>query len=102
MAINKAYKVLSDPDLRKQYDSKWHQKHQLHAWPIQDEVNISEFDILECLPERYMYSCRCGGNYELSRNEVCFKVDFVQCSTCSLCVKVCYDVNQELEFFTGF
>lgn len=87
--VNKAWKVLSDPELRKQYDASWKQRNTMQQWPIQEVVNFEEFDLCDNEGE-YCYSCRCGGNLILTKTDALFQVDYVCCDICSLCIKVEY------------
>jgi len=94
--VNKAWKVLSDPELRKQYDSSWMQRNTFQLWPIQEVVNFEEFDMCGD-SEQYNYCCRCGGNLILTKTDALFQVDYVCCDICSLCVKVEYNSVTEEE-----
>ena len=93
--VSKAWKVLSDPELRKQYDASWKQRNTMQQWPIQEVVNFEEFDL--CDDGNYCYLCRCGGNLILTKTDALFQVDYVCCSMCSLCVKVEYKSEPALE-----
>lgn len=42
--VNKAYKILSDHKLRKQYDVKWKERCLAQTYPIQDTVEFEEFE----------------------------------------------------------
>lgn len=81
--VKRAYDILNDPDLKKQYDACWLQEQQGQEWPIQDQVDIEEF-------YDGVYPCRCGGQYELSPTDQMFKMTYVICNTCSLCIQVFY------------
>ena len=88
--VNKAWNILGNEQLRKEYDSKWKQRLLAQDWPIQDEVHIEEFDEDED-QECFWWDCRCSGKYILQLVEVQIQVDFVLCDTCSLCIRVKYD-----------
>lgn len=92
--IDRAWKILSDPELRQKYDAAWTQRCIAQDWPIQDEVDICEFtqeDSTESAEDAYFtYPCRCGGSHVLSRSDITLKFDFVCCDTCSLTIKVLY------------
>ena len=87
--INKAWNILSNVDLRKEYDSKWTQRCILQEYPIQDTVDIDDFD-LDLSDNNYKYSCRCGGFYMISETDLKFNVDLVCCESCSLTVRIVY------------
>jgi len=44
IAVNRAYKILSDPDLRTQYDVKWKERCLAQTFPIQETVDFEEFE----------------------------------------------------------
>lgn len=85
-AISTAWKVLGDPELRKQYDAAWTQRCTAQAQPLQDSVAVDEFDITA--DGRWVFPCRCGGNYELTSQDIEFRVDYVSCPSCSLCIAI--------------
>lgn len=90
IAIDKAWKILGNQETRNEYDARWKQRCIAQDWPIQDEIEIEDFDYEED-PERYVYSCRCGGQYVLTGVDVSFQMDYVSCAFCSLCIKVDYN-----------
>ena len=94
MKVKKAWDILSDPTSRKEYDARWKQHCMAQDWPVQDEVDIKEFDHYED-SECFVYECRCGGEYVLSETDVKFKMDYVSCGFCSLCIKVKYTEDSD-------
>jgi len=88
VAVSEAWKVLGDPELRKQYDAAWVQRCTAQTQPVQDSVNIDEFDVTA--DGRWVFSCRCGEEYELTSQNVEFRVDYLSCSSCSLCIAIQY------------
>ena len=91
--ISKAWKVLGNVSSRKEYDARWKQRCMAQAWPIQDDVDIEDFDIEDDTFE-YTHGCRCGGLFRLTRTDVFYHLDIVACEFCSLCVRGNYD-NQD-------
>jgi diphthamide biosynthesis protein 4 len=89
ISIDKAWKILSNPDLRAEYDAKWHEHALAQDLPIQDYVLFEDFDHEEL--NAYTYVCRCGGKYVLSEIDSQVHFDVVCCDTCSLTIKVVYD-----------
>ncbi|XP_013083276.2 DPH4 homolog [Biomphalaria glabrata] len=85
--IDRAWKILSDPKSRAQYDAMWHERSLVQDLPIQEMVDFKEFDLDEKL---YTYPCRCGSLYVLTDVESQFHFDIVCCGTCSLTIKVIY------------
>lgn len=87
--IKKAWEILSDEKLRQEYNIRWQQRKVAQSYPIQNEVNIEEFDEEEsecCMT----HPCRCGGFYVLTENDVKFHYDIVCCDTCTLSIKIIY------------
>ncbi|KAL4223479.1 DnaJ subfamily C member 24 [Mactra antiquata] len=61
--INYAWKVLSDPWLRDQFDIKWKERCLAQSFPIQDTVDIDEFDVIETVKNGENYfntNCNIG------------------------------------------
>ena len=94
--IDKAWKVLGDPELRKEYDAKWQQRCLAQKWPIQDDVEFVEFYLEE--DDCFYYDCRCGGQHILTSTDVSFKVDLVCCGSCSLSIRVLYSDDDQFTF----
>jgi len=88
VAILKAWTVLGNAELRRQYDAAWVQRCTAQTQTVQDSVNIEEFD--ETGDGRRVFPCRCGAEYELSCQNVEFKLDYLSCPSCSLCIAVQY------------
>lgn len=92
--INFAWNILSDADLRKQYDIKWKQRCISQEWPIQDDVCVEEFDksdVSDLDENMYTYPCRCGGLFVISETDIQIKFDIVCCDTCSLSIRILFD-----------
>lgn len=87
--IRKAWDILSNEKLRKEYDVKWQQRKVAQNYPIQNEVDICEFEEDDELI--LTYPCRCGGYYSLSESDTKFCYDIVCCDTCTLSIKVIYN-----------
>lgn len=92
-AATKAWKVLSDPSLRAEFDACWKQNSLAQKWPVQEDVLFEDLEWIED-EDVYCVSCRCGGNYELTKSDAFFKADIVPCGSCSLCVRVVYPPAQ--------
>ena len=87
IAIDRAWKVLSDIEMRKEYDARWTLRCAAQKWPVQDDVDLTDFEWNED-EQMYLYPCRCGGEYVLSQTDTGFGVDYVCCESCSLCIHV--------------
>lgn len=110
--IQKAYKVLSDPESRQAYDEslKEHYKHQgfLGSGDGLDDYSLDEFYFNPSIMEYCMDCPRCHAKegfhfseetleeHALERSKHGFQV-FAQCSACSLWVKVNFDLAEEYE-----
>ncbi|XP_059147538.1 DPH4 homolog isoform X2 [Physella acuta] len=88
--VDRAWKILSDPELRAQFDAKWYERSLVQDLPIQETVHIKDFDFDSC-ENVYTYPCRCGSCYVLSELESQVRFDIVCCETCSLTVQVIYE-----------
>ena len=62
--------------------------------PISDTVDL---DDMTFNPESETYSlpCRCGGCYDITEDDMERGVEIVCCSTCTLCVRVLYQLAHE-------
>ncbi|CBK23011.2 uncharacterized protein [Blastocystis hominis] len=84
--VNKAWDVLSDPVKRANYDKQYFADVDVVA---QEIFPFSEFDYRSddaC----YTHYCRCGGKFEIYEEEVAEKIEYVQCSECSLVCQIVY------------
>ncbi|KAG8229880.1 hypothetical protein J437_LFUL008272 [Ladona fulva] len=87
MQIDKAWKTLSDPELRSRYDEHLRQQAAYSSYVIYDTLSM---DDMTCDPElkRYTYSCRCGGSYTIDECELQFGDTIVPCEDCSLAIVI--------------
>jgi len=85
--VNTAYKVLSDVDLKQQYDLQYVSFKNAASVNINDQLNKVDLDEDE---DSYYYNCRCGGYYILMKETAELPIPSlcVSCDTCSLCVQV--------------
>ena len=60
-----------------------------------DEVEIEDFEYDE-ETELYYYPCPCGDRFEIARSMLADGEDVATCPSCSLIVKVIYDVVSSL------
>jgi len=58
-----------------------------------DEVEIEDFDYDE-EEETYYYPCPCGDRFQITKEELMAGEDVATCPSCSLIVKVIYDLEQ--------
>jgi diphthamide biosynthesis protein 4 len=87
MEIDKAWKILRDPEQRKLYDEQLTHT-QLSEQPlIYATLSVSDLDMHED-NLNYSYICRCGGLYSIPQTEVGLEDCFVHCDDCSLIIHV--------------
>ncbi|RZF43833.1 hypothetical protein LSTR_LSTR006374 [Laodelphax striatellus] len=93
VAVDKAWKVLRDPQLRRDYDAQLMSETAAHE-PLLF-ATVTKEDMEECGDE-FSYGCKCGGEYIMSKSELTIHTDpsnndsrfFVECTDCSLCICV--------------
>ncbi|WAQ84688.1 hypothetical protein PtA15_5A261 [Puccinia triticina] len=100
-----AYSILIDPSRRTEYDLKRLQSpagHNtvssagVHAKIVSQVLDLSEFTQLEhegqnqAGGERFVFPCRCGGQFLISEDQMEADIDTIGCDGCSLTVKVEY------------
>ena len=95
--INRAWTTLSDPEMKAFYDATWKQRCIAQKWPVQDDVDVDDLDY-DSESDRHELECRCGGRYTASTRDLEFKVDYVCCDSCSLCVHIRH-TNDSLSLF---
>ncbi|KAF4522133.1 hypothetical protein B566_EDAN012595 [Ephemera danica] len=61
-----------------------------------DEIEIEDFEFDEEL-DIYHYPCPCGDRFEITKQELKDGKDEATCPSCSLVVKVIYDLEKFLE-----
>jgi diphthamide biosynthesis protein 4 len=87
MEIDKAWKILRDPEQRKLYDYQLAQL-QLSGQPvIYASLPISELDWNKD-SLNYSYLCRCGGLYIIEQSEIELEDRYINCDGCSLMIRV--------------
>ncbi|CAK1545798.1 unnamed protein product [Leptosia nina] len=58
-----------------------------------DEVEIEDFEYDED-EEMYYYPCPCGDRFQISKEELMAGEEVATCPSCSLVVKVIYDIEK--------
>lgn len=84
--VNRAFKILSHPNLKHLYDLQYVAS--LHSnITFHDCVSLSDLEVCDT---GFVMDCRCGGAYELSKDAVEISVPeiVVCCNTCSLGISV--------------
>lgn len=88
LKIDDAYKILKDPIMRKEYDSKQFQETSRCQMIIHDTVNRTDF-VYDQTNEVHYHVCKCGGWYILDEDESSVEEEYIICcDECSLVIKV--------------
>ncbi|RVE71465.1 hypothetical protein OJAV_G00052130 [Oryzias javanicus] len=99
LEVDAAWKILSDQNTRRQYDSQRRAEALTQDCPVDSTVHLEDmnFDLEDRM---YVYACRCGGAFSISEQEVEEETEredreegtrrtvLVCCDTCSLSVCV--------------
>lgn len=69
LEVDAAWRILSDQNNRRQYDLQRRAQELKQDWPVHSTVNLEDmtWDQDDYL---YKYSCRCGGEFNISEEEV--------------------------------
>ncbi|XP_063865665.1 diphthamide biosynthesis protein 3-like isoform X3 [Scylla paramamosain] len=62
-----------------------------------DEIEIEDFDFDEDT-ELYTYPCPCGDRFQISKEDLASGEDTATCPSCSLIVKVIYNIEDFAEY----
>ncbi|KAG0339420.1 Diphthamide biosynthesis protein 4 [Podila horticola] len=92
--IMEAWECLRMPAQREFYDSSLKAMKLRANGQVNDDIDLDEMDHDE---ESSVYTspCRCSGEYIISEDELELGVDTVVCSTCSLIVRIHYEVADD-------
>ncbi|KXN71445.1 DnaJ-domain-containing protein [Conidiobolus coronatus NRRL 28638] len=109
LKVQEAYEILKDPISRKDYDLSLTNIQYKDEGVINEEIEIYEMNFNED-EEYYYYTCRCGDYYRLDEQDLLNSSNeklasnqelstLVQCSNCSLIIKVHYQIEEEDLYF---
>ncbi|KAF9381081.1 Diphthamide biosynthesis protein 4 [Podila verticillata] len=92
--IMEAWECLRMPTQREFYDSSLKAMKLRANGQVNDDIDLDDMDYDE---ESSVYTspCRCSGEYIISEDELELGVDTVVCSTCSLIVRIHYEVADD-------
>ncbi|KAF9377189.1 Diphthamide biosynthesis protein 4 [Podila verticillata] len=92
--IMEAWECLRMPAQREFYDSSLKAMKLRANGQVNDDIDLDDMDYDE---ESSIYTspCRCSGEYIISEDELELGVDTVVCSTCSLIVRIHYEVADD-------
>lgn len=89
MKIDKAWKILRDEELRRQYDAEAGQK-EYNDLPIVNESLTKEDMDFDSGTEIYEKPCRCGGSFVIHKDDLVNETQnvYLNCSECSLVIEI--------------
>lgn len=84
--IDNAWKILRDPELRKQYDATLlqedlEQRPLIYAEIASDELEFDDEGVGQFL-------CRCGSMFVINKTDLTHDSVIIECSECTNCIKV--------------
>ncbi|CAO3567473.1 unnamed protein product [Mortierella alpina] len=92
--IKEAWECLRQPNQRAFYDSSLKAMRLRANGHVNDDIDLDDMDYNED-SGTYSAPCRCSGEYIISEDELELGVDTVVCSTCSLIVRIHYEVETD-------
>ncbi|XP_036042554.1 dnaJ homolog subfamily C member 24 [Onychomys torridus] len=84
--IDQAWKILGNEETKKMYDLQRHEAELRRMGPVDAQVYLEDMSWNKD-DESFSLTCRCGGNYTVSKDEV-EEVNLICCDTCSLIVEL--------------
>ncbi|KAM6973305.1 dnaJ homolog subfamily C member 24 [Aplochiton taeniatus] len=91
LEVDLAWKTLSDPLAKRQYDLQRRASELNQSWPVECRMDLDEMT-WDQDSELYTYGCRCGGQFCVGKEEVEQQEEeqgaIVCCDTCSLSIEV--------------
>nr|XP_005491130.1 dnaJ homolog subfamily C member 24 [Zonotrichia albicollis] len=86
LEIHQAWKVLGNEETKQEYDLQQRGDNLTKEWPLHEQIYLEDMSWNED-EQLYTLSCRCGGNYSVSKSET-KDVSLVCCDTCSLVIEI--------------
>ncbi|KAI1904603.1 hypothetical protein AGOR_G00007320 [Albula goreensis] len=85
--VDQAWKILSNEETRRAYDLQLRAHKLKQSWPVDAHICL---DDMECDEDEhiYTYSCRCGGQFIIGKEDVEEEESVICCDTCSLSIEV--------------
>jgi curved DNA-binding protein CbpA len=87
LEIDKAWKILRDPEQKKLYDYQLTQMQLSEQLVIYASLTVCDLDWHED-SLNYSYLCRCGGTYIIEQSEIGLEDCYVDCDDCSLIIHI--------------
>ncbi|XP_043083146.1 dnaJ homolog subfamily C member 24 [Puntigrus tetrazona] len=85
--VDQAWKVLSNEESRKEYNLQLRANELKQSWPVDAHITLDNMN-WDCDTESYTYSCRCGGEFILEKDDFREMETVVCCDSCSLSIEV--------------
>ncbi|KAF9110894.1 Diphthamide biosynthesis protein 4 [Mortierella sp. AM989] len=92
--IKEAWECLRQPAQRAFYDSSLKAMRLRANGQVNDDIDLDDMEYNEDTGA-YTLPCRCSGEYIVSEDELELGVDTVACSTCSLIIRIHYEIAGE-------
>ncbi|XP_050831781.1 dnaJ homolog subfamily C member 24 isoform X1 [Serinus canaria] len=86
LEIHQAWKILGNEETKREYDLQQREDNLTKEWPLHEQIYLEDMSWNED-EQLYTLSCRCGGNYSVSKSES-KDVSVVCCDTCSLVIQI--------------
>ncbi|NWT73820.1 DJC24 protein, partial [Prunella himalayana] len=86
LEIQQAWNVLGNEETKRDYDLQQREDNLTKEWPLHEQIYLEDMSWNED-EQLYTLSCRCGGNYSVSKSET-KDVSLVCCDTCSLVIEI--------------
>ncbi|NXL25379.1 DJC24 protein, partial [Setophaga kirtlandii] len=86
LEIHQAWKVLGNEETKQEYDLQQREDNLTKEGPLHEQIYLEDMSWNED-EQLYTLSCRCGGNYSVSKSET-QDVSLVCCDTCSLVIEI--------------
>lgn len=84
--IDKAWKTLRDPELRKQYDATLLHEDLEERSLIYAQITAAELEFDgQCVAH---FPCRCGSDFVINKTDLCDREVIIECSECTNCISV--------------
>ncbi|XP_054441942.1 dnaJ homolog subfamily C member 24 [Pteronotus mesoamericanus] len=84
--IDQAWKILGNEETKKEYDLQRREDDLRNMGPVDAQVYLEEMSWNKD-DHSFSLSCRCGGRYSVSKDEV-EEVTLISCDTCSLIIEL--------------
>ncbi|XP_051548465.1 dnaJ homolog subfamily C member 24 isoform X2 [Myxocyprinus asiaticus] len=85
--VDQAWKILSNEESRNKYNLQLRARELKQSWPVDAHITLNDMN-WDSDAECYTYSCRCGGEFILDKEEMQEAETVVCCDSCSLSIEV--------------